>query len=205
MNRYQAFGIHFLISLSVFVGLVILVFSYWFPGVLADVDSSWERMLLVIAGVDLVLGPILTLIVFNPAKKSLKFDLATIAVLQIAVLAYGVYSMHSTRPLGLYMSLPQMGFEILYADKVNKDLKLYLADRPEQLFFFNKTQETKAFGPKYLKDLHPENLIPINVENADAFVAYIEAGGLNFDDQDRAQFQVFSGNPITLDKTGQAH
>jgi hypothetical protein len=36
--------------------------------------------LLLVPGVDVVLGPIIVLIVFNPAKKYLRLDLAIIAV-----------------------------------------------------------------------------------------------------------------------------
>ena len=62
MNRYQAFGIHFGISLMIFIGLVTMVLFVWYPGVLREVDSSWQQALIMIAGVDLVLGPLLTLI-----------------------------------------------------------------------------------------------------------------------------------------------
>ncbi|KZZ48613.1 hypothetical protein A3759_04705 [Thalassolituus sp. HI0120] len=122
LNRYQAFGIHFLASLVVFAILTALIFFYWFPGILRVADPSWQQILIVIAGVDLVLGPALTLIVFNPAKKSLKMDLSIIAALQIAALAYGSYTVHNTRPLALSLSFPAAGFEILYHDKVTPEL-----------------------------------------------------------------------------------
>lgn len=37
------------------------------------------------------MGPLITLIIFKPGKKGLKLDLATIAVLQVAALAYGTH------------------------------------------------------------------------------------------------------------------
>lgn len=130
LNRYQAFGIHFLASLVVFAILTALIFFYWFPGILRVADPSWQHILLVIAGVDLVLGPALTLIVFNPAKKSLKMDLTIIAAIQIAALAYGSYTVHNTRPLALSLSLPAAGFEILYHDKVTPELADFIQQTP---------------------------------------------------------------------------
>jgi hypothetical protein len=40
-------------------------------------------------GRDLALGPLLTLIVFEPGKPSLKFDLSCIVLLQLGALLYG--------------------------------------------------------------------------------------------------------------------
>ncbi|WP_420592230.1 hypothetical protein [Bacterioplanoides sp.] len=130
LNRYQAFGIHFLASLVVFAILTALIFFYWFPGILRVADPSWQQILIVIAGVDLVLGPALTLIVFNPEKKSLKMDLSIIAALQIAALAYGSYTVHNTRPLALSLSFPAAGFEILYHDKVTPELADFIQQNP---------------------------------------------------------------------------
>jgi hypothetical protein len=51
-----------------------------------------EGLLLLMAGIDIVVGPLLTLIVFKAGKKGLKFDLALIALAQAAFLAYGVWT-----------------------------------------------------------------------------------------------------------------
>jgi hypothetical protein len=45
------------------------------------------------------LGPLITLIIFDTKKPRLKYDLATIAVLQVAALAYGSYIMFEARPV----------------------------------------------------------------------------------------------------------
>ena len=126
LNRYQAFGIHFLASLVIFAVLTALIFFYWFPGILRVADPGWQQILIVIAGVDLVLGPALTFIVFNPAKKSLKMDLSIIAVLQIAAMSYGAYTVHNTRPLALLLSFPAAGFEALYNDKVSTEVATFI-------------------------------------------------------------------------------
>jgi len=99
-NRWQAFGWHF--SLSTLLGLAIfLLFRYlWYPGALWDLSGAGKLLLLVV-GVDVTLGPLLTLIVFNPKKKSLPLDLAAIVLVQTAALAYGVWVMAQSRPVFL--------------------------------------------------------------------------------------------------------
>ena len=53
----------------------------------------------IIIGIDLILGPLLTLIVFKAEKPGLKFDLTAIGTLQAACLAAGLYIVYSERPL----------------------------------------------------------------------------------------------------------
>ena len=58
-----------------------------------------EILLRLLIGVDVVVGPVITLLIFDPKKQSLKYDLAVIAVLQVAALAYGSYVMFEARPV----------------------------------------------------------------------------------------------------------
>jgi len=48
--------------------------------------------------VDLVLGPLLTLMLFKPGKKGLLLDVSVILVVQVAALVYGVTVIYSERP-----------------------------------------------------------------------------------------------------------
>lgn len=95
-NRGTAFAIHLVLSLVVFSSLVLMMLVYWFPGDLFLMDGGWEGLKLV-AMVDLVLGPALTLILFKPGKPGLKMDLSLIAGLQIAALGYGFYATYNQR------------------------------------------------------------------------------------------------------------
>lgn len=100
MNRWKAFLIHFGLSLAVFVFLLAIILLVWFPGLLFGISGGWEGLQIVI-GVDLVLGPLLTLIVYKEGKPSLKFDLACIAVFQTVCLAGGVWVVYNERPVVL--------------------------------------------------------------------------------------------------------
>jgi len=103
LNRWQAFAIHFALSVLVFAALVALMMFFWFPGDLFFIDGGWQGLKLV-AIIDLVLGPALTLILWNPKKKSLVFDMCVIALFQIAALAYGFATTYDQRTVALVFS-----------------------------------------------------------------------------------------------------
>jgi hypothetical protein len=98
MNRFKASGIHFLISVIIVSILLTVMFALWYPNSYFSLMGG-GKLISLIAGVDVFLGPLLTLIVFNPLKKSLKFDLACIAMLQIIAMSYGMYVMFEARPV----------------------------------------------------------------------------------------------------------
>lgn len=99
-NRWQAFGIHILISLCIFLVLASIIYFWWYPGFLFLHDGGIDGMKL-IAGVDFFIGPVLTLCVYKLGKKSLPFDLAFIAVLQVACLAGGMWTVGTTRTIAV--------------------------------------------------------------------------------------------------------
>ena len=99
-NRYQAFAVHMAISLVIFFILLVCITQYWYPGILFDTGNGWKAIGIIV-GIDLILGPLLTLIVFNHNKTSLKFDLTTIALVQTVALIYGTWTIHQTRPVAL--------------------------------------------------------------------------------------------------------
>lgn len=100
MNRWKAFLIHFAISLAVFAVLLAIILLIWYPGLMFALGGGWEGLRIVI-GVDLVLGPLLTLIVFKEGKPSLKFDLSCIGIFQILCLSAGVWIVYNERPVVL--------------------------------------------------------------------------------------------------------
>ncbi len=100
MTRWRAFGIHLGISLVIFAVLAYLLLFVWYPGFYYHTDGGIQGMRIVIL-VDLVMGPLLTLVVYRHGKPGLVFDLSVIAVLQSAALAAGVTIVYSERPLAL--------------------------------------------------------------------------------------------------------
>ncbi|QRQ81526.1 fimbrial protein [Paralysiella testudinis] len=69
---------------------------------------------------DMVLGPLLTLVVASDAKKkTLKFDMAVIIACQIAAYLYGMHSIAVSRPV--YVAFDVLRFEVVQADSVVRD------------------------------------------------------------------------------------
>ena len=86
-SRTRAFLIHLAASASVVGAFAAVLRLFWYPGPWFTASGTWE-VLRILIGVDVVLGPVLTLIVFKPSKPSLPFDLAVIALVVKAFLAY---------------------------------------------------------------------------------------------------------------------
>ncbi len=98
-SKFKAFGIHFAISFSIFLVLLYFIIFHWYPQPFFTTDGGWQGIRIIVF-VDLILGPTLTFIVFNPKKplKLLKIDLSIIAACQIAALAWGIWAVHNERP-----------------------------------------------------------------------------------------------------------
>lgn len=96
--RTKAFAVHLAISAAVVTVALILIYGFWYRPPFASLHEVYT-VTLTLVSVDLVVGPLLTLVVYNPAKKSLKFDLALIALMQIAALAYGMKVCFEQRPI----------------------------------------------------------------------------------------------------------
>lgn len=97
-----ASGAHFLLSIFVALCMAGLVFYLWYPWPFDEVVRGRELFWLVI-GVDVVCGPLLTLILWNPAKlrKELALDLGLIVSIQLAALVYGLHTVALARPVHL--------------------------------------------------------------------------------------------------------
>jgi hypothetical protein len=98
VSKLQAFLVHLGISLVIFFILLGFIVFSWYPYPLFDLEGGWQGILIV-AGVDVVLGPLLTWIVFKPGKPSLKFDMSAIALLQACALAWGVWTVYDQQPV----------------------------------------------------------------------------------------------------------
>ena len=97
-HKLKASLIHLGLSILL-VGIVIssLLF-FFFPQLFIGVTDFKEIAMLIIS-VDLILGPLLTFVVFQPKKKTLKFDLSVIAAIQLSALVYGAYSLYEVHPV----------------------------------------------------------------------------------------------------------
>ncbi len=158
-NRYQAFAVHMVISLVIFFVLLLFITQYWYPGILFDTGNGWKAIAMIV-GIDLVLGPLLTLIVFNHNKNSLKFDLWIIALVQTGALAYGTWTIHQTRPIAL--AYINTSFITIYA---NNDIAEGIQKRvndlgSNQLFYlFDDSIEESSLNANRFKGYQNHSLL----------------------------------------------
>lgn len=103
MSRWKASGLHFLISVFIAVAAIATVVLIMYPPPYTN-SAGAGKLLITLIGVDVTLGPLITLIIFKPGKWGLKFDLYVIATLQIAALCYGLYMISQARPVFLAYS-----------------------------------------------------------------------------------------------------
>jgi len=117
MNRYKASATHFAISAAVISVFFAIVFYIWYPAPYFSVEGT-ENIIVILIAVDVVLGPLLTLIVFKPNKPSLKFDLSVIVLIQVSALLYGANTIYSERPYFVAFAIDQ--FTIIQANQTQE-------------------------------------------------------------------------------------
>ncbi len=116
ISKLKASAIHLLISLIVVTSLLVFVWTYWFPGALAEV-TGLSHIVIILVTIDLIMGPVLTFVLFKPNKPKLKFDLSIVAVIQIAALSYGMFTIYKGHPL--YVTYAVDRFTIVTANEVD--------------------------------------------------------------------------------------
>jgi len=115
MNRFQAGATHLAISVAIAFAIFLAIYFLWYPDVLFEFAGGRDLFILV-ASVDVTLGPLITTIVYREGKRGMKFDLAVIATLQTIALAYGVYVLFESRPV--YIAFETDRFELVRANQV---------------------------------------------------------------------------------------
>jgi hypothetical protein len=115
-SRVRASLIHLLISLILVSSVFAFVLLLCYPGPYSEAMGV-GRLLVVLAGVDICLGPLITLIIFNPADRWLKFELAFIGALQLSALAYGATTVFNARPVYLVFDKEEY-FSLVVANQI---------------------------------------------------------------------------------------
>ena len=128
-DRLGASGIHLGISLCVAVFAAALVFGLWDPYPYGEISGGRELFFLVVA-VDVIMGPLITLAIFNRAKprRELLIDFTVVGLLQLAALGYGLWTVFAARPVHLVFEYSRM--TVVHAIDVDADL---LAKAPTSL------------------------------------------------------------------------
>jgi len=136
-EKIHAFLIHLSLSLLIFLVLLYFILVEWYPHPLFTTDGGWEGIRL-IAFVDIVLGPMLTLVVFKKDKPKLMMDLIIIAVLQFAALISGTWVVYNEHPALVVFNLDQLkpitAYQVRLAGASPDSIKRFSDTHPPMTF-----------------------------------------------------------------------
>src|SRR5690606_34313680 len=136
-NRLKFFLGHLFVSILIALFVIGLIFFLWYPSPLGGAVGVTHIFLMLLA-IDVIVGPVLGLLVYKEGKKTLKFDLSVIIIIQIAALCYGVFSIEQGRPAWLVFHADR--FELVRKN----DLILEKIDQASPQF-----QQVSLAGPQF--------------------------------------------------------
>jgi hypothetical protein len=151
------------------------------------IDGTWIA-LLILATVDIILGPLLTLLLIKPSKskKERYIDLSIIAILQLSALIYGlnqiekeqvVAIVHSDGAFNLVQKKELNAYEIddlkglpqysgiYYAMAVSTDLVKHATTNNNKPFIYTPTMYRELNKKEILNTPYPYRKLPINIKD----------------------------------------
>lgn len=115
-DKVRGFLVHLAISGVIALISLAIVYLVWNPTPL-HTATGITKIFLLMLGIDLVVGPLLTFIVYKKGKKTLKFDLTVIALLQLTALSYGLYHVYEGRPVWIAYNVDR--FDLVRANEID--------------------------------------------------------------------------------------
>ena len=145
--RFKAALAHLVISGLVAAFVALLVFLVWYPSHIRDMVGGRELFILVM-GVDIVMGPLLTFVVFSNKKtfSHLAKDLAVIGALQLAALGFGLNTVLLARPVHINFEIDRL--RVVTAAEIDP---ASLKDAPSAL------QTLPLWGPLRIASVKPKD------------------------------------------------
>lgn len=158
--RFKAFLIHLGLSATIASLALVLVFCVWYPAPL-QIATGVTSIFFLLLAVDVMLGPVLTLIAYKVGKKSLFFDMLVIACLQLAALSYGLWSVAEGRPVWLVFNVDR--FDLVRVPDID-ERKLAQAEE--------RYRAPSWFGPQWVAAVSP-----VDIDERNALVLESVRGG----------------------------
>ena len=149
MSRWKASFIHLLISFVIVGSVAGYIIYFWYPPALMHMAKA-DRLLMLIGGVDLVVGPLLTLIIYKSGKPKLKLDLAIIGIIQFVFLGYGLHTIWNSRPVFL-VAVPDR-FELVFANEITPKRLAEAKVERFKILSFGKPTLVGSVMPKGFKE-----------------------------------------------------
>jgi len=129
MNRWKAAAVH--LSLSVVIAALVgaLLYFAWFPPPYFAAAGA-SKLILLLMGVDVCIGPLLTLLVVNRNKpiRLLRMDLTVIGLLQAIAFGYGLHVIIGARPVFIVAEVDRL---VMVSAEQISDADLAQGPQPE--------------------------------------------------------------------------
>lgn len=154
-KRIKYFLGHLTFSILIAIICLILVFGVWYQPPLAKAVNVTHLFLMMLC-IDVIIGPLLSLLVYKEGKKSLKFDLSVILIIQLCALAVGIYSMAQGRPAWIAFHADR--FELIR----NNEIVVQSTDKISPEY-----ESPSWYGVQYVAVKKPSNQ---NQKNDDMFI-----------------------------------
>ncbi|MEJ1128956.1 TfpX/TfpZ family type IV pilin accessory protein [Variovorax sp. CCNWLW225] len=145
ISKLRASLVHLCGSILLALFAVGLVYLLWYPPPMASALGVSGIFLIVLA-VDVIVGPILTFIVYKVGKKTLRLDLTVIIALQLSAFCYGLGTIAIARPAWLVFNVDR--FDVAQAHEL--DTRFAVETRPE----FRQPPWT---GPRWVASRRPSD------------------------------------------------
>ena len=185
-SKIAAFGIHFFFSCIVFLIFIFVLRFFWFPEPFFIASGGWQG-LKIVAIVDIVLGPLLTFIIFSEKKHTseLKKDLTIILFIQLVAFMWGAQTVYNQRPIAV--TFWENSFYTITYNEISEEYSEHplldkILQQHQPLYFVSKP--TKVNDLKKLNDevltrkLPPFQLIN-RYEPADINFNFIKSQSIN--------------------------
>ncbi|MFN7834456.1 MAG: hypothetical protein ACK5NY_01485 [Burkholderiaceae bacterium] len=136
LTRLKFSAWHLLVCLCIASLIFCFVRFVWFPGKYWNIADG-KGLFLLITGVDIVLGPLITFFTVNllKSRKERWFDWSCVGALQIAALAYGLHTIYIARPAFVVYAIDRFNV-VAGADLDKSDLQAAADDRYRKIPFW---------------------------------------------------------------------
>lgn len=148
--KLRVFSWHLFASLVLALLSAVLVFGIWYPAPLHQALGI-TTIFLILLGVHVIIGPLLTFIVSKEGKKTLKFDIAVIILLQLVAFIFGMKTVADGRPVWV----------VFHNDRFNV-VQAYELDKNYQDKAKNKYQRLSITGPQWVGTRLPDDSKELN-------------------------------------------
>lgn len=138
-KKIRYFLTHLSVSFVLACLTAALVTQVWYPQPLFAAADLGKIFFLLLA-IDVIVGPLFSLLVYKEHKKTLKFDLTVVALVQFCAFVYGLHTIAEGRPAWLVFNKDRV--ELVRVNEIDEREK----DKVAQ-----KYQTPSWFGPQWVK------------------------------------------------------